>query len=281
MGVFAHKAGMFARLAVNARRPPAGRSAPLVTVVIPTFNWSSVLRHPLRSALWQTHVGLEVLVIGDACTDDSEQVVASFGDPRVRWHNLPSNSGSQSGPNNAALELARGEYVAYLGHDDVWHPTHLAWLLSAGSPLAHTTCEWLGPGGRFRMTGGSPPSCLMHATELGREIGWRDYRELVEGPDLDFVERATARAGGLVRVPALTAFKFPSAYRPNSYVEKPSHEQAEYLRRIEFERGFLQRELILLFAARFRHEPIPVELPPNPGTPGWYVTEYRKIRGLE
>ncbi len=280
MRIAAHKTRTLMRLTANAHRAPAVRAAPLVTVIIPTYNWSSVLRHALRSALWQTHARLEVIVVGDGCTDDSADVVASFDDPRVRWHNLSENSGSQSAPNNMGLELARGEYVAYLGHDDVWHPTHLGWLLSAGAPLVHTTCEWLGPGG-FRRAGGAPPTCLMHETELGRAVGWRDYRELVVGPDRDFVERATALAGEMVRVSALTAFKFPSALRPGCYREKPSHEQAEYMRRIEFERGFLDRELVHLVRALVRPRPWPITLPPNPGTPGWVVTELRKIRGLE
>src|ERR1041385_1945984 len=98
---------------------------PRVSVIIPTYNWSSVLRYSIRSALWQTMQDFELIVVGDGCTDDSAEVVASFQDPRVSWHNLPSNCGSQSIPNNKGLELARGQYVAYLGHDDIWLPQHL------------------------------------------------------------------------------------------------------------------------------------------------------------
>ncbi len=108
--------------------PPA---EPIVSVIIPTYNWSSVLRFAVGSVLWQSERNLELLVMGDACTDDSEEVVRSFGDSRVHWHNLPRNFGSQSGPNNAGLELARGRFVAYLGHDDIWRPDHLATLLAA------------------------------------------------------------------------------------------------------------------------------------------------------
>jgi glycosyltransferase involved in cell wall biosynthesis len=76
---------------------PRAPDGPLVTVVIATYNRSAVLRYALASALRQSYRRLEVLVVGDACTDDSSEVVASFGDPRVRWINLPSNSGSQAG----------------------------------------------------------------------------------------------------------------------------------------------------------------------------------------
>src|SRR3712207_3932020 len=105
--------------------------SPRVSVITATYNWSNVLRHAIESARWQTFADFEMLVVGDGCTDDSGAVVASFGDPRLRWHNLEANHGHQSAPNNAGLAMARGEFIAYLGHDDVWFPTHLAALVSA------------------------------------------------------------------------------------------------------------------------------------------------------
>lgn len=77
--------------------------SPRVTVIIPTYNWSTVLPHAIGSALDQTLYDFELLVIGDGCTDDTEHVVTGIKDPRVRWINLPSNTGHQSGPNNRRL----------------------------------------------------------------------------------------------------------------------------------------------------------------------------------
>src|SRR6266513_1317224 len=104
---------------------------PAVTVIIPTYNWSSVLPYSIGSALRQSFTDFELLVVGDGCTDDSAAVVAATDDPRVRWINLPVNSGHQSAPNNEGLRQARGEIIAYLGHDDLWLPHHLQVLLSA------------------------------------------------------------------------------------------------------------------------------------------------------
>jgi hypothetical protein len=92
----------------------------------------------------------------------------------------------------------------------------------------------------------------------------------------------------LVSVKALTVFKFNSAYRLNSYVEKPSHEQERYLHRIATERGFVWRELAAVAPVLIRSifhsttERLP-RLPPTPEVPppGWQVTQYRRIRGLE
>ena len=273
-------------IATARRSPPVQADGPLVSVVIATYNWSAVLRYSIRTALWQTYSNLEVLVIGDCCTDDSEQVVGSFDDPRLQWHNLPANTGNQAGPNRAALALARGDFIAYLGHDDVWGPTHLAWLIEGvtktGSRLAHTRTEWIGPNGRYRGCDGAPISSYIHDSQLGREVGWRDYREIVLGPDYDFIQRADERAGTLA-LPALTVFKFPSAWRRDSYVEKPSHEQASYVRRIESERGFVYRECAALVISALKREECPrdFEDAPDPLPPGWRVTQYRKARGLE
>src|SRR6476619_7155830 len=96
---------------------------PVVSVIIATYNWSSVLRYAIQSVLWQTFQDFELLVIGDGCTDDSAEVVASFTDPRIHWHNLPQNSGNQALPNHTGIDMARGQYIAYLGHDDLWYPT--------------------------------------------------------------------------------------------------------------------------------------------------------------
>src|SRR5688572_1019424 len=105
------------------------QTSPVVSVILATYNWTSVLRYAIRTVLWQTFTDFELLVIGDGCTDDTAEVVASFRDPRIRWHNLPENTGNQAGPNNAGLAMARSEYVAYMHQDDLWLPDHLAVLV--------------------------------------------------------------------------------------------------------------------------------------------------------
>ena len=62
--------------------------SPRVTVIIATYNWSTVLPYAINSVLDQTMTDFELLVVGDGCTDDSEQVVTAIKDPRVRWINL-------------------------------------------------------------------------------------------------------------------------------------------------------------------------------------------------
>jgi glycosyltransferase involved in cell wall biosynthesis len=287
----------------HARTDPVVTGEPLVSVVLATYNWSSVLRHSVRSVLWQTYPNLELLVIGDGCTDDSAEVVASFGDERARWHNLEANSGSQAIPNNVGLELARGEYVAYQGHDDVWHPKHLATMLAqlqtARADFAYGLAEVLGPpGSRYRVLSGIfpdtdlppgtwlPPTSIVHRADLARRIGgWQTWEQGAAPPDVNFVDRIRESGAQLKRVLALTAFKFPSAYRPNAYRDKPSFEQEAYMRRIERERFFIERELVALLLrqasprkSRFtRAEPSEAERT-DPEAQFAYL---RRIRGLD
>src|SRR5437764_794116 len=102
---------------------------PSVSVIIATYNWSAALKCAIRSVLDQTLQDFELLIVGDACTDDTEQVVRSFDDARIKWFNLTKNHGSQYAPNNFGLKQAKAYYIAYLGHDDLWWPTHLTSLV--------------------------------------------------------------------------------------------------------------------------------------------------------
>src|SRR5690606_24832972 len=101
-------------------------SKPLVTVVIATYNRAETLKYAIESVLWQTYTNFELWVVGDCCTDHTEVVVSRYlHDPRVHWYNMPVNSGYQSKPYNEGIRQGRGEYSAYLNHDDIWLPIHL------------------------------------------------------------------------------------------------------------------------------------------------------------
>lgn len=275
---------------------------PMISVIIPTYNRSNVLRSAIHSVLWQTERDFELLVIGDGCTDDSEAVTNAFGDSRIRWHNLPVNSGHQSAPVNAGLARSRGRYIAYLGHDDIWHPDHLRTLLQAivstPADVASSLIELIGPSatnyrlihGIYPATGYDavkclPPSGLMHTREVYERIGaWRDYRTIWRNPECEFGYQAFLAGFRFVSTNELTVFKFNSALRKNCYIEKPCHEQQAYLAGIREKRWFLLREMLAVARVHVRRLPMEAPVlppPPAPDTPGWQITQYRKIRGLE
>src|SRR6516225_1545481 len=273
---------------------------PFVSVITATYNWSSVLRYAIQSVLWQTLQDFEMLIIRDGCTDDSAEVVGSFQDPRLRWHNLPENSGHQSVPNNTGLAMARGKYVAYLGHDDLWYPTHLANLVNelekANADVANSVCLMIGPpGSGVRcLTGGTsrtgtskwtPPSCVMHKRSLVSEIGyWKKYTELHIDAEEDFLYRAELNGSSFVIAKNITAFKFPSVCRRDSYRERRCDEQAEYARRIQTESNFLEREIIDAAIAYEQGKtwlPTPGVKRPRFTPPGWEIEQRRRFRGVD
>jgi glycosyltransferase involved in cell wall biosynthesis len=276
-------------------------NSPRVSVITATYNRSNVLRHAVESVLWQTFADFEMLVIGDGCADDSSEVVASFGDPRLHWHNLETNSGHQSAPNNFGVSMARGEFIAYLGHDDVWHPSHLSGLVAvlenSHADVAYALTELvlpppsplrivsgLTPSGQFEPDLGIPPSSLMHRRTLLEEIGgWKDYRTLSGEPEVDLLRRAFEAGKKFAVADQLSVFKFNSAFRLNSYVEKPSHEQAEYIRRIRQEPDFLLREFSAIVRSNIiRHpEDVPRGHDWRNEPPGTAIRRLRVMRGLE
>jgi len=227
-------------------------ASPAVTVIIPTFNWSAVLSYSVRSALRQKFTDFEVLVVGDGCTDNSGAVIEAMGDARVRWLNLPEHTGHQSGPNNEGLRHARGEFIAYLGHDDLWVRHHLACLvaaLDAGADVAYGLTMLVGADGRYtepaprRLTYTPglwiPPTGVAHRRRVIDGIGgWKPYRQLSVDPEVDLWQRAYQYGYRFAFVPRLTAVKFPAAWRRDVYRTRPHHEQARWFERMERESDF-------------------------------------------
>lgn len=90
-----------------------------VSVIIPTWNRQNSIKRCIVSALNQTYKDLEVIVSDDGSTDKTEQVVKSIGDPRIILIK-GSHSGLPSVARNRGIEIASGEWVAFLDSDDEW-----------------------------------------------------------------------------------------------------------------------------------------------------------------
>ena len=130
-----------------------------------------------------------------------------------------------------------------------------------------------------------PPSCVMHKRSLVSEIGyWKKYTELHTSPEVDFLYRAKLNGSSFVIVKNVTAFKFPSAARRDSYRQRRCDEQADYALRIQTESDFLEREII---DTAFAYEQGKTEGPrlavkkPRFTPPGWDVEQNRLVRGLD
>lgn len=94
---------------------------PLVSVVMPAYNAEQHICAALDSVLAQTYHNLQVIVVDDASTDKTATLLASYDDSRLEVIRQPENR-HICAARNRGLERVKGEYVAFLDSDDVWHP---------------------------------------------------------------------------------------------------------------------------------------------------------------
>ena len=97
---------------------------PLLSVVIPTWNRAQLVREAIGSALGQREGEVEVIVVDDASTDATAELLEREFGERIRVLRLDHRRGP-GGARNAGARLARGEFVAFLDSDDVWLPGKL------------------------------------------------------------------------------------------------------------------------------------------------------------
>lgn len=129
-------------LAAASERLAARPERPLVSVVMPTFNRAAVLDAAIRSVLAQTYAEWELHVCDDGSTDGTEAVVAGVDDPRIHYHRLPKSGAAVA--RNAGLAAARGEIVAYLDSDNIWHPRFLDRMVLALLEESGRSCAYGG-----------------------------------------------------------------------------------------------------------------------------------------
>lgn len=95
----------------------------LVSIIVPAYNAGRFIRTTIDSLLAQTHPNIEILIVDDQSTDDTQEVVRSYGD-RVRLI-TQANTGVSKARNRGARE-ARGAFVCFCDHDDYWYPEKVA-----------------------------------------------------------------------------------------------------------------------------------------------------------
>jgi glycosyltransferase involved in cell wall biosynthesis len=100
-----------------------------VSAIVPTFNRSQLLARAIRSILGQTYRPIEIIVIDDYSSDDTQGAIAAYsGDIPLVYIRLERNSGGAVA-RNAGIIQAAGEYVAFLDSDDEWKHDHLLALM--------------------------------------------------------------------------------------------------------------------------------------------------------
>ncbi|MDO9059022.1 MAG: glycosyltransferase, partial [Bradyrhizobium sp.] len=191
----------------------------------------------------------------------------SFDDPRIRFVNLATRCGDMSGPHNHALTLARGRYVAFLNHDDLYLPDHLARcvveLETSGADLVWVPCAVARPKAdptgdwpfSFALTGvpATPeysPLGIYFASSwvfrrgLADRVGpWRSPDEIYVVPSQDWLFRAWRSGASLKFLPAVSVILLPAGGRAGSYTRRTSADHDLLAQRLQEDPGCLARIL--------------------------------------
>ncbi len=224
---------------------------PRVSVVISTWNRGARILPTLHSALGQSFEDYEIIVVGDGCNDDTGDVLKPFLNDKVRWINLSRNCGIQSFPNNVGIAEARGEFIAYLGHDDLWHRDHLrnqvamfdsnpdvdfviAGLIVHGPTGSnHESVMGIFDHDSAKFTDVIPPSSTMHKRNCVKKFGlWRSTQRCRAPVDVDFHHRAASAGCRYISTGKITAHKISAAQRYLCYLDPSSHEQQTMLNQL-------------------------------------------------
>lgn len=93
------------------------------SIIIPTYNRAHFIEKTIFSLLNQSYADFEIIVVDDGSTDNTEQLISSITDPRIRYYKK-ENGGASSG-RNYGLNFCSGEFVNFFDSDDIAYPNHL------------------------------------------------------------------------------------------------------------------------------------------------------------
>ncbi len=96
----------------------------LVSIIMPSWNTEKFIAETIQSVIDQTYTNWELLIVDDCSSDNTDKVVASFKDNRIKYFHNEKNSGAAL-TRNKALREAQGEWIAFLDSDDLWMPEKL------------------------------------------------------------------------------------------------------------------------------------------------------------
>ncbi|WCP14234.1 hypothetical protein sphantq_02678 [Sphingobium sp. AntQ-1] len=112
----------------QAREGQLPKVGPLVSIIMPAHNREDLIDDAIQSALAQSYKNFELIICDDCSKDDTVAVIKSFKDPRIVLTRHQEQKGAAAA-RNSSLKLARGEIIAYLDSDNVWHPRYLEIML--------------------------------------------------------------------------------------------------------------------------------------------------------
>jgi teichuronic acid biosynthesis glycosyltransferase TuaG len=125
---------------------------PKVSIITPSYNSEKFISETIQSVQNQTHQNWEMIIIDDCSQDKTAEIIERFikNDYRIQLHKLDKNSGAGIA-RNTAIQLAKGDYIAFLDADDLWKPEkleqQLAFMKSNNMPFTFSFYDWIDESG--------------------------------------------------------------------------------------------------------------------------------------
>lgn len=154
------------------------RDKPLVSILINNYNYGRFLREAIDSALNQTYSDTEVIVVDDGSTDDSQEIIASYGEKIIP---VFKENGGQASAFNAGFAVSKGDLICLLDSDDVWLPNKVEATVEATSRYPEATLIYhrVQPIDVHRAFIGEPkPETILNGQICERVVrsgGWWDF----------------------------------------------------------------------------------------------------------
>lgn len=98
---------------------------PEVSIVIAAYNCGNFITETISSVINQTFQNWELIIVDDCSSDNTPKKIAAFNDNRISIIRLDKNSGQPATPRNIGIRAAKGKFIAFLDHDDIWTPEKL------------------------------------------------------------------------------------------------------------------------------------------------------------
>ena len=127
-------------------------AAPLISVIMPCYNMEKFIARSIQSVCNQSFNNWELLIVDDASTDKTADVISRFldFDSKIHFAAKPTHTGTAA-TRNQAISMAKGQYLAFLDADDIWHPDkldkQLAFMKARNIGFSYSAYDWIDEAG--------------------------------------------------------------------------------------------------------------------------------------